>query len=730
MKIGAKLLLMIIVLNLVGTSALTGTILSLAQKQIVDLTGSEITNLANENALAIKAWLEVYLDAVRAAGQFMSKYEEIDRNARRPLFSLMTRALVEENPEIAAASNIWEPNALDGLDAEFVNTPGTDHTGRFIPYWFRTSSGVALEPLVDYETPGPGDYYLIPKRTGEETLDEPYEYEVGNTKILMTTVTMPIKNRGRFVGAMNIDLDVAAIQRHVEQIKPYDGAVAMVYSHGGLVGSHYDTGRIGKPMSETERDVAGPYLGALRQAIQRGESFSFTNNVPQLGGTMFFISVPISVGNTTTPWALMLGIPNNVITDPIYRMLLAGLIIAVVMFLLISAGSFFVAHSISDPLKKMVLVLNDIGDGDLTKQLEAHSKDEIGDMTRSFNATLDKIRSLIILIRTKAHSLSQTGADLAGSMSATATAINEITANIQSMKAQVGNQSAGVEDAGGAMEKISAHIGSLNKDIEKQAGSVSQSSSAIEEMLTNIQSVTATLVKNTENVRNLAESSGVGRTGLEEVAADIQEIARKSEGLLEINAVMENISSQTNLLSMNAAIEAAHAGEAGKGFAVVADEIRKLAESSGEQSKTISAVLKKIKDSIDKITRSTQGVLDKFETIDAEIQTVREQEENIRSAMEEQGVGSKQILEAVGHLNEITGGVRRSAGEMNSGSSEVIETSRTLGVITQEITNGMDEMAAGAEQINIAVSHVNGISGRNKKDIDELIQEVNRFKIT
>jgi methyl-accepting chemotaxis protein len=728
MKIGSKLILMIIILSLAGTSALTGTILSLAQKQIDSLTSSEITNLANENALAIKVWLELYLDAVRTVGQVMSKYEEIDRADRRPLFNLMIRAMVEENPEIAAASSVWEPNALDGLDGELANTTGTDHTGRFIPYWFRTPSGVMLEPLMDYETPGAGDYYLIPKRTGEETLDEPYEYEVGDQTMLMTTVTMPIKNRGRFVGAMNIDIDMATVQRHVERIKPYEGAVAVVYSHGGLVSGHFDPGRVGKSMAETERDLAGPYLGALQNAIQKGTPFSFTNHVPRLGGEMFFISVPINVGNTTTPWALMLGIPNKVVAAPIYRMLLTGIIIALAMLLLITAGGFFVARSVSKPLKKMALVLNDIGEGDLTKRLEAGGRDEIGDMTRSFNNTLEKIRTLILMILEKAHSLSQTGTELAASMTETATAINEITANIRSMKTQAGNQSAGVEEAGAVMEKISAHIGNLNDQIDKQSESVSQSSSAIEEMLANIQSVTNTLVKNADSVRNLAESSGVGRAGLEEVAADIQGIARESEGLLEINAVMENIASQTNLLSMNAAIEAAHAGEAGKGFAVVADEIRKLAESSGEQSKTIGGVLKKIKDSIDKITRSTGDVLEKFETIDSGVKTVSEQEENIRNAMEEQGQGSKQILEAVSLLNEITEGVKESAGEMNIGSKEVIETSRTLESITQEITNGMNEMAAGADQINSAINQVNGISVRNKSDIDELIQEVNRFK--
>jgi methyl-accepting chemotaxis protein len=728
MKIGKKLIIMIIVLNLIGTGALAGVILNLARRQIRDLTNNEITNLANQNALEIKVWLETYLDAVRTAGQIMSNYQEIDREDRRPLFSMMVRTMVEDNPEVIAASSAWEPNALDGLDAELANTEGTDGTGRFIPYWFRSGSGLALEPLVDYETPGPGDYYLVPKRTGNETLAEPYEYEIGGQSVLMTTVTMPVKNSGRFIGAMNIDLELGVIQRRVEQIQPYQGTVAMVYSNGGLIGGHFDTGRIGKPMTETEGDLAGPYLAGLRDAVAQGRSFSFTNHVPRLGKTMFFINVPIVVGNTTTPWALMLGVPNDVITAPVYRMLLVGVLIAVLMLLLISTGAFFLARSISNPLKRMVLVLNDIGEGDLTRRLESGGRDEIGDMTRSFNATLDKILGLITMIREKALSLSQTGTDLSTNMNTTAAAINEITANIRSLKTQVNNQSAGVEESYRAMEKISAGIADLNAQIDKQAESVAQSSSAIEEMLANIQSVTTTLIKNAGNVRELADASGIGRAGLEEVAADIQGIARESEGLLEINAVMENIASQTNLLSMNAAIEAAHAGEAGKGFAVVADEIRKLAESSGEQSKTIGGVLKRIKDSIDKITRSTNEVLNKFEAIDTGVKTVSDQEENIRNAMEEQGQGSKQILEAVGRLNEITGGVKGSSGEMNLVSKEVIATSQTLESITQEISNGMSEMAVGADQINIAVNHVNGISDRNKNDIDELLQEVHKFR--
>jgi len=248
-------------------------------------------------------------------------------------------------------------------------------------------------------------------------------------------------------------------------------------------------------------------------------------------------------------------------------------------------------------------------------------------------------------------------------------------------------------------------------------------------MVANIASVTETLVKNGENVKTLQDASEVGRTGLQEVASNIQEIARESEGLLAINSVMENIASQTNLLSMNAAIEAAHAGEAGKGFAVVAAEIRKLAESSSEQSKTIGTVLKKIADSIKKITKSTENVLNRFEAIDSNVKTVSQQEETIRNAMEEQGQGSRQILEGIGKVTEITRNVKSGSNEMLEGAQQVIIESQNLEKATQEITSGMNEMAMGADQINTAVHQVNEISGKNREGIDILVREVAKFKV-
>ena len=401
-------------------------------------------------------------------------------------------------------------------------------------------------------------------------------------------------------------------------------------------------------------------------------------------------------------------------------LILAGLLI-----------TFFIGRSIAKPIRKVTDTLKDIseGEGDLTKTIAVMSKDETGELALYFNRTLEKIKSLIITIKGETVTLSDVGSTLAGNMDETASAINEMTATIQSVKGRAINQSASVTQTHATMDQLTENINKLNEHVENQNTHIAQASASIEQMVANIQSVTDTLAKNSANVKSLTDASEVGRTGLQDVSTDIQEIARQSEGLLEINAVMQNIASQTNLLSMNAAIEAAHAGEVGKGFAVVADEIRKLAENSNEQSKTIGNVLKKIKESIDKITRSTENVLNKFEAIDLNVRTVAQQESTILRAMEEQGAGSRQILEGIGEINEITRHVRSSSHEMLEGAKEVITEANNMEKAAQEITSGMNEMASGADQINVSVHQVNEISHKNRDGIGTLVNEVSRFKV-
>jgi methyl-accepting chemotaxis protein len=713
---------MISIFNIVGIGLLASFTMSSSQKEISRLADEQALSLAEKGGEQIKNWFVEYMDTARTLAQVMEGYKDISIEERRGYFDFMLKQTIIAHPEVSGVYANWASNTLDGMDAEYANTPGTDETGRYIPGWINTPNGPLLEAIPDFTFD-----MVIQLTSGEEFVFDPMVGSVGGKNVLMANIGAPIKDNGKLVGVTGIIFELSRIQTIAEAIKPLGDGYTMVFSSGGVVAAHPDPECLGKNMRETESDTFGESLDTITTAVTTGKSVSFSAPSPQ--GIMQYYAVPFTIGNYPNPWTLVVGVSRNTIMAPVYRMLATNLIIGIITMLLMSVGGIFIARSVSKPIAYTMSILTDVAHGDLTKQIVSSSKDELGDLARYLNWTIDKIKSLVFAIRAETDMLSQTGVELAAHATETAAAITEITANIQSIKARMRNQSSSVTQTTATMNRIVNHINTLGQLVDHQTSSVSKSSTSIEAMVANIHHVTQTLVKNVNNIISLSESSEVGRRGLQEVSADIQEIAHESEGLLEINAVMESIASQTNLLSMNAAIEAAHAGETGKGFAVVAGEIRKLAESSAAQSQTISIVLKKIKDSIDKITKSTEGVLLKFELIREGIETVTEQEKAVRAAMEEQGVGSKSILEAIGQLKEMTGQVKQRAGEMLEGSEEVIGESRSLEHLTEEITGGMNEIATGAEQINSSMEQVAGISTDNRERITALGTEVSKFKV-
>jgi methyl-accepting chemotaxis protein len=402
-------------------------------------------------------------------------------------------------------------------------------------------------------------------------------------------------------------------------------------------------------------------------------------------------------------------------------------------FVLIAAASVVVAVmlSVTRGVTRISAAFRDIaeGEGDLTRRIEIASKDELSELAMSFNKFAGQLATVVERVKTEADNLSANMENLSANMEETAGAVQEIATTIDSIRQRGSEQSTRVKESAGMVEGIGRGIEALADAANRQGNELATSASAIEELVANIRSVNLNVERVSERYASLETGSAEGRDAIGTVSVQARDIGTQSDGLREANELISAIASTTNLLAMNAAIEAAHAGEFGKGFAVVADQIRNLAESAAEQSKAVSASVATISSSIAGIVASSGQAESTFDSIAGQIAELSRLQEEVKAAMNEQGAGSNIALGALARMKDAASSVREESARMNSDARSVLSEMGRLLDITRELDDGMGEMSIGAGEIREAATATNELSIMASDSVKALTVQMSQFKV-
>lgn len=428
-------------------------------------------------------------------------------------------------------------------------------------------------------------------------------------------------------------------------------------------------------------------------------------------------------------WSVGIAVDADEVLQPLrgLRNIIIGFSFAAVIFGLLIAV--IIGSALSKPLKILSHSFSNIshGDADLTKRIPETRRDEFGQLANSFNIFIAKLQEIIISIRTAQTALRTIGQELTSSSHETASAISEILANIQGVRQQTKHQSDHAQAMSESTRILTESIQSLDEMIDNQNKGIAEASSSIEEMIGNISSVNNTVQQMVTQFSELIHSVDEGRNRQIEMDNQISEISKLSEQLVDANRVIAGIASQTNLLAMNAAIEAAHAGDAGRGFSVVSDEIRKLSETSAGQSRTIGAELAKIKERISDVVVSSQNSSEAFQLISESITKTNELVSQIQFAMTEQTEGSRQVLDSLKTMSSVSSAVQDKAVAMSKEADNSSNAMDILNTSSSAILGSMDEMSAGSEQINKAAQMLAELAENTNQNITLLDDTIGKF---
>ena len=519
----------------------------------------------------------------------------------------------------------------------------------------------------------------------------------------------------QIIGVAGVGLSLDTSIKSLKQAVPSDhSTLYLVDSNENIVISSNDD-VFGKHLQD--------YIPAEAQSVR---------GFPHLGswhenqfGKMIYAKKPAS---TDFPYTIVLTAPVKDFLPSVFSIALDSTVAIIIMLLLVSLLIALNARSTSKRIIGLGTVLGSLARGDFTVMADM-CKDEIGQIGNYLNNTTDTMRELFMQVKEESNNMTTIGESLFLEMQKSGDAITQIADEIDSLHLATDDQAHSVSETSSAIAQIIESIRELNTSIEGQSADVSNVSSAVEQMVANIQAVATSVQKANAALQSLSSATNDGKNTLIETNTISQQIAEQSGGLLEASTVIENIAAQTNLLAMNAAIEAAHAGEAGRGFAVVAGEIRKLAEESSAQGKTISGTLKMITAEIDQLVKAASLAVEKFTVISQHTDAVQNSASMVAFSMTEQSKAGKEVLSSMQDINAVTQSVQQGSAEISGGSEKVMDEVRNLDKVTHTLQSRMEEIASNFMQINNSIYEVKSFTERNKESINRLVGEVEKFKV-